>query len=144
MFCLCKSVMFVLRRCRPNQSAYSKQKKKRKRRERKEIKTCQIMLCTNRGGDGSEEKLEPPVRANPGGGWGGVEQDGSQGVLCTASTSCLGRDRRQRGLVSGWRERGAEERWSMWWFPLSQHTLPPSRAQVNREREGRRVTGENK
>lgn len=114
MFCLCKSVIFDLRGAdQTNLRIQKREKTKRKRRERKERKTCQIMLCTTNN-RGCRRKAGAPLQKLTqeeeseilGGVWSRGELDGSQGVLlCTASSSCLGRDRRQRGLVSGWRER---------------------------------------
>lgn len=80
------------------------------------------------GGDGLEKSWSPLQKITQeeaseslGGVWSRVELDGSRGgvggegrgggsLLCTASSSCLGRDRRQRGpRVWLERERGAKE-----------------------------------
>lgn len=73
--------------------------------------------------------------------WDGI---GDRGASCLVGER--EGQRRERPDLTGQRDGDGVEYVTGWsiYFPLSQHTLPPSPFQVNREREGRRVTGENK
>lgn len=148
-------------------------KKKRKRRERKgKIKTCQIMLCTtnNRRGRrvGKKNWSSPACESIWEPGWGVERSSMDSRRSRSAPLVHPARDgvADQRDLDSGWRDRGSDDRedrrggkrpdssqdgdgvenvmvgLSTSLF-RSTHK-PPSPVRVNGEREGRRVTSENK